>query len=391
VDLTAFIESHVRGLRREPAAGPPHAVSCLAVEKVARQCVATRAGIRAGDLLCFVDGSPAARQSPRLCDRRARKRLLGFYSRAGRETVELATTGIEIGIELDYTAEAIRARFEPDDPDPKALERLWELGDCSALGELSRAALAARGGAGTPALLFEGVSLWEAGQHAAGLERMREYVDRYGRDWTMNFTAIALHYAGLEELRQGRKEAGLAGLRRAFDYDPLESTADAIAEVTGVRPPLETARWRGRPFPVAYALPTIEGARKTVGLADTLQAMGPRKLLAVCVLATYRSNGPYYDLLGRYHNFATFFAPFLAGMHAVTTVPQRYPDRPHHYEREDEVRALPLPFEVLLDTGEVTAAIAPSGSPFVLLVDAAGTIVSEGALESVDFWNALAG
>ena len=390
MDLTAFIESHVKGLRREPAPGPPHAVSCLAVKRVAKQCVATRAGIGAGDLLCLVDGSPAARMTPKLYDHRARKRLLGFYSRADRQTVELATTGIEVGVELDYTAEAIRARFRPDDPDLSALERLWELGDCAALGELSRATLAARGNAGTPALLFEGVALWEAGQHAAGLERMREYVTRYGRDWTMNFTSIAAHYAALEDLRQGRKEAGLERLRRAFDYCPLESTADAIAEVTGVRPPLDRPRWKGRPFPVAYALPTIEGEGKTVDLGATLRAMGPRQLLCVCVLASYRSNGPYYDLLNRYHNFATFFAPFLAGMHAITMEPRRYPDRLHHYEREDEVRALPLPFEVLLEQGEVATAIAPPGSPFVLLVDGGGTIVSEGQLESVDLWNALA-
>jgi hypothetical protein len=58
--------------------------------------------------------------------------------------------------------------------------------------------------------------------------------------------------------------------------------------------------------------------------------------------------------------------------------------------REDEVRALPLPFELLLEEGEVVAELAPSGSPFIVLVDAQGTILCEGELESVDFWDALA-
>ena len=390
MELAAFIESHVKGLRRDPVGNPPHAVSCLAVKKLAKQCVATRAGVAKGDLLTLVDGSPAGRHSKQLYGQRAKKRLLTFYSRSRQESIELATSGIEIGVELDYTAEAIRARFKPENIDLNALERLWELGDCQGLLELSRRALAVEGNEKTPALLFEGVALWEAGQYEAGLERMRAYLTRYGRNWTMNFAAIAGHYAGLDELRQGRRDEGLAQLQRAFDYSPLESTADAIAEVTGVRPPLEKPRWVGQRFPVDYALPTIEGEKKTVALAPALQAMAEHQLLCVCVLANYRSNGPYYDLLNRYHNFATFFAPFLAGMHAITLEPKRYPDRAAHYRVEDEVRALPLPFEVLLEEGEVTGALSPKGSPFVLLVDKRGTIVSEGALESVELWNALA-
>jgi hypothetical protein len=388
--LEAFIESHVKALRSEASERVPRPLTCLAVKKVAKRCVATRAGVAAGDLLSLVDGSPAGRCSPKLYDDRANKRLLTFYSRARREVVELATSGIEIGVELDYTADAIRTRFKPADVDPSALERLWELGECRALLELSRAALAFAGNEKTPALLFEGVGLWEAGEYASGLERVQAYVERYGRDWTMNFAAIALHYFGLEELRQGHRDAGLEKLQRAFDYSPLESTADAIAEITGVRPPLEKPVWKGRPFPVSYSLPTIEGEAKTVGLAPALQAMPAEKLLCVCVLASYRSNGPYYDLLGRYHNFATHFRPFLQGLHVLTLEAKRYPNRALHYAREDEVRALGLPFEVLLEQGEVCGALSPSGSPFVLLVDRAGTIVYEGELDSVGFWNTLA-
>jgi hypothetical protein len=390
VDLTAFIESQIKDLRREPGERAPRPATCLAVTKVAKRCVASRAGVARGDLLSLVDGSPASRQSTRLYQHRARKRLLTFHSTARGERVELATTGVEIGIELDYTPEGIRARFKPSELDLNALERLWELGDCAALLELSRATLGIPGAEETPALLFEGVGLWEAGQHAAGLERIRSYATRYGSNWTMNFAAIALHYLGLEELRLGQKETGLARVRRAFEYYPLESTADVIAEITGVRPPLETPRWVKKPFPVAYVLPTLEGEKKTVGLEATLQAMSPEQLLVVCVLASYRSNGPYHDLLSRYHNYATWFAPFLAGLHVLTTEPKRHPRRPYDYALEDEVRGLGLPFEVMLEQGDVFEALAPSGSPFVLLLDHRGTIVYEGGLESVEWWDTLA-
>jgi hypothetical protein len=390
VNLDAFIDSQIKALRSEPSDRVPRPVGCLVVEKVATQCVAARAGVRKGDLLSLVDGSPAARQSPRLYEQRAAKRLLTFYSRQSRAVIELATTGIETGATFDYTAEAIHSRFKPADPDPSALVRLWELGDCAGLLQLSRAALATPGNEQTPALLFEGVGLWEQGEYEAGLERIRHYLTRYGNDWTMNFRAAGMHYLGLEALRLGQKDVGLQRLQAAFEYSPLESTADAIAEITGVRPPMNVPVWTGRPFPVDYSLETFERERKTVSLGDTLRAMAPGKLLCVCLLASYRSNGPYSDFLGRWHNYASYFAPFLEGLHVITMEPKRYPDREYHYRREDEVRALPLPFELLLEEGEVVSQLAPSGSPFIVLVDAQGTIRSEGELESVELWDALA-
>ena len=277
-------------MQSQPSEPAPRPVSCLSVVKVAKRCVAARAGIGPGDLLSLIDGSPASRESPKLYNHRAHKRLLTFYSRARRETVELATTGIDIGASLDYTAEAIHSRFKPNDPDLSALERLWELGDCATLLQLSRAALAVDGNQGTPALLFEGVGLWEAGQYQPGLERIQQYITRYGSDWTMNFRAIGMHYLGLEALRQGHRDAGLEQLEEAFEYSALESTADAIAEITGVRPPMKRPRWTGRGFPERYVLPTLEGAQKRVALDETLRAMAPHQLLCVCLLATYRSN-----------------------------------------------------------------------------------------------------
>jgi hypothetical protein len=207
----------------------------------------------------------------------------------------------------------------------------------------------------------------------------------------MNFAAIGIHYLGLELQRQGHKQAGLEKLQRGFEYHATESTAEVIAEITGVKPPVDVPRWKGRAFPVDYTLPTIEGETKTVSLSATLSGMAEHQLFCVCLIASYRSNGPYYDLLDRFHNFATWFATYLAGVHVLTMKAERHSGRPYHYTREDEVRALPVPFEVLLEEGEVVGELSPSGSPFVLLLRPDGTIVYEGELGCVDFWDALAG
>ena len=226
--MEEFIRSHVKALQASPAARPPRMASCLAVEKVAARSVAAQAGVGAGDLLMLLDATPAARLAPQLYMHRALKRLYTFYLQARAEQVELATTGIEIGVKLAHTADAIKAGYKPVSSSPSELEKLWEYREYKALLELSAATVKLKGGRETPALLFEGVGLYETGHPSEGMVLVNEYFAKYGRNWTMNFAAIALHYLGQDALRQGNREHGLEVMRRGFDYFAIERTADAL-------------------------------------------------------------------------------------------------------------------------------------------------------------------
>jgi hypothetical protein len=92
----------------------------------------------------------------------------------------------------------------------------------------------------------------------------------------------------------------------------------------------------------------------------------------------------------RYHNFATWFAPFLRGLHVVTMEAERPADRPHYFRAEDQVLADRLPLDLLLEDGSVTQAVGQTSSPFVLLLDRHRQVRSEGELDGVDLWNAVA-
>ena len=389
--MEEFIRSHVKALSASSGARPPRAASCLAVEKVAARSVAAQAGVGAGDLLMFVDATPAARLEPKLYTHRALKRLYTFFLKARAEQVELATTGIEIGMKLAHTAEAIKALYKPTSSSPSDLEKLWEYRDYKALLELSSATVKLKGGRETPALLFEGVGLYETGHPSEGMALVNEYFAKYGRNWTMNFAAIALHYLAQDALRQGNREHGLEAMRRGFDYFAIERTADALRELTGVRPPMDVPKWVGKKYPGDYALPILEGATGTVSLKETLAGMDHEKLLVVCLLASYRSNGPYSDFLQRWVNCATWFKPFFHGLQVVTMEAKRHENREFHYQMEDAARAAGLPFALLHDAdGAAHEPINPDRSPCVLTLDRAGTIVGESDLEAVELWDMLA-
>ena len=388
--MDEFIRSHVKSLQ-STSARPPKPVSCLRVERTAPRSVAGHASIAAGDLLVSLDGGPASKADPKLYKHRANKRLYTFFSHARAEQVELACTGIEIGVELAYTSEAIKVRYKPAAFDPTALEALWKNRSHQLLMELSSATLAHPGMRETPALLFEGVGLWEAGRHDEGMPRIQDYQRHHARSWTTNYAAIGMHYQGLEHLRLGRPDEALERLRAAFAYCPFVRTSDEIERLTGERPPPRSPKWTGQQWPARYSLPTLEGEPGWASLADSLASMGDGKVFIVCLLATYRSNGPYGEFLERWLNFATWFGPFLGGLHVITMEPARFAEGAWHYRLEDSARSLACRFNLLFDErGDVHTPVAPDRSPFICALDRRGTVLYEGDLESVDLWDTLA-
>lgn len=386
-----FIRSQVRELKRTPNVRLPRPAECMIVTKLAPRSLAAHAGVGVKDLLVSLDGQPAASLAPQTCALRAPEHRWVFYSRPRHELVELRATGIEPGVELQHTTDAIKERYQPGKSSPSDLEALWAARDWAALEKLSAATLAAYGrDRDTPALVFLGAALWETGRRAEGAKLVDEYVASYAPHWTMNFTGIGYCYQALGRLARGERDEGLALLHTAFEYDRCPRLADAVEKHAGTRPPLEEPRWLGRELPVAYRLPRLDARDQLVDLDRTLAAIAEDQVLGVCLLASYRGNGPYDDFMRRYHNYATWFSSFLRGLHVVTTEPERYPDRPQYFRGEDLVLADGLPLELLLEDGRVTAAVQQTSSPFVVLLDRHRRVRYEGELGSVDLWNTLA-
>jgi tetratricopeptide (TPR) repeat protein len=387
--LAEFVRSHVQGLTRRRAAMPRPA-QCMIVKRVAPGSVAAHAGIAPKDFLAQMDGAAASTLVPELYLYHAPRHEYVFYARSSHEAIDLHATGIDIGVEVAYTPEAIRASYDPRNPNYKSLEALWEARDHATLETLCSETLA-RGPRDSPALLFRGAALYEAARHDEALKLLREYHDEYASHWTMNFTAVALYYLGLDALQNGQRDQALGLLYTAFDHNDFDRIAAALEKQTGERPAPPPPRWVGQRFPVDYHLPALDTAQPvTVKLSDRLAAMPEEKRLIVCVLDGYRGNGPYNAFMARYLGWAAHFAPYLYGLDAITEIRDRPAKRDHYFRYEDQVRAARLPFALLLDaSGAVAAAIEPHGSPHILVLDRQGIVRYEGEMESADLWALL--
>jgi hypothetical protein len=389
--MDAFIRSQIRELKRTRNVRMPKPAQCMVVTEQAPRSLAGEAGVAVKDFLVSLDDEPGAALVHQTWFYRADEHRWLFYSRPRHELVALHATGIEPGVMLRHTPDAIKERYDPKQSSPAEFEALWEARDWEALARLSAATLAAYGrDQDTPALVFSGAALYETGRTEDGLALVDLYQDRFASHWTMNFRGIGYYCQALALLRGGQKERGLGLLQTAFEHNACSRLADAVQKYTGTRPPLNEPRWLDRIFP-DYRLPRLEGGEQgDVALADAAGALGPGELFAVCLLATYRGNGPHNDFMMRYLNFGRWFGPFLKGLHVVTMEPDRPKDRPHYLRGEDAVVKAGLPLDVLLEDGSLTAEVQQAGSPFIVLVDRDRRVRAEGELSSVDLWNALA-
>jgi hypothetical protein len=387
VSLQAFINSQIRNLTRTPNVRMPRPSQCLMVTKLATPSLAAHAGVAARDFLVSLDAMPAAGISPDTYTLRARTLEWCFYSRARHELIALAATGIEPGVKLQHTPDGIRERYNPKTSPSSDLEVLWEARDFKSLEDLSRKTLAARE-RDHPALAFLGAALYETGGKTEGIALVDEFAKNFASHWTMNFTGIAYSYLAQDLLAKGDLDGGIGMLQTAFEHNPCPRLADMVERHTGVRPPPETPLWLGRKFP-DYTLPHLDSGGPAVSLAATLASLTEGQLLAVCLLASYRGNGPYNELMLRYHNFATWFSPFLKGLHVITMEKQRPDDRAYYFKGEDAVRASKLPLDLLLESGSLTGEVQQPGSPFVVLLDRHGVVRYEGELDAVGLWETL--
>jgi len=387
-----FARSQIQALQRTPGAPMPRPAQCQVVTRIASHGIAAQAGVAHRDLLARADGQPASRVPSRLYVTLAAQRSYTFYSRARHELIELVTTGLDPGVLLEPTTPAIRASYDPRTNDPTAQEILWANRDWEALEEVTGRSLASASARASPALLFHGAALFETGRQKSGIDEIHAFLLQHSKDWTMNFGGVARYYAALQARREGREDHARQLFEQAWEYNTSDRMAELLEKATGRRPQKPASPWLQRRFPVEYAYPAFEeDAPRTIALRDALAAMTNDQLLCVCLLASYRSNGPYSDLLQRWHNYVFYMGEYLAGLHVLTTETQRYPNREFHYECEARVRALGRPFHLLHehDSG-VTRVVAPRSSPMVFLLDRTGTVVYQGWLDAVDIWDVLA-
>lgn len=184
--------------------------------------------------------------------------------------------------------------------------------------------------------------------------------------------------------RDGRTDEARELVHRAWTRIEHARIDRIYERIYKSRPPARSTLLHQR-MPVDYVLPRDAGGR--VALAAALDSLPPGGLLLVCLLADYRTNGPYNDFLSRLQTWSKVVGPRLA-LHAITLDRAlRYAEAAAEAEAELSER---MPVNVLLGDGRVHAGLDPTGSPHVYAVDRTGRIVHTNVRRALHIWQALA-
>lgn len=389
------------------AKGPrPVPADCQDVAAVSGASVAGTAGLRVGDWLVSIDGQPGHLCNRRLYAEFAARRHWVFYAPEGGERVDLETSGVEIGVRLRPTVPAVVAHWDPVDGDLDCLLPVWESGQWDVLYDLAwKHCQRSRQSPGllsrlsrlsiwdTPALVLLGAALWERGRERRGMSLIDAYMEKYAENHPVSYCAVAGYYRALAHLREGFQRRAVKALRDAWKLHPFERIGARHSELAGEVLLVKRGTWVGRRFPAEYALQTLHtdpALVSQVSLADALRDMRTTQVLLVCLLGDQRGNLAYDDFLMRYLNYYTWLPRLFAGLHVITSMPERKMGEPW-WDAEDLARADGLPVAVLLDEyGHVPDHAHPPSSPTVYALDSGGTVLHEGLLDPVEMWDSLA-
>ena len=148
----------------------------------------------------------------------------------------------------------------------------------------------------------------------------------------------------------------------------------------------------GHKYDPGFSMPHLEGGKGNGSLSEIFKTMSPDQILPICLMLTYRGNGPYNDGIKEYRAMYPHCKDKMMPMLVITNVSEKRADRPGWFEAEEALIKAGLPITVLFDESALFADGNLSGAPEYICVDNKGTVVWDDSLhDDCAYWTMLSG
>jgi len=393
-----------QSVTKKSATKAPSDAKTLEIDRVAPGSPAADLGLQRGDKFVSVNGKPALTADIPLLLAQSSSAAYRFYLPRDSASLDVKTKGLPLGIETSASSAGIAEQYKSKGEFEKAgLLTLWERRDYERIGQacaMSNARLNKYNLIGkltgkpksfSFTELMTAICEIETGNAASGYKALGKYEDDHAYAETSEVQAIINFYHGLKAKAQGNTGAYQQLVESAFESYPQSERLREEARSLGLE--IDRADRRvGLSLPSAQSLKFLEGGKGTTSLHDILQAMTPTQILPLCLMTTFRGNGPYNDALIPYISLQPKISERLHPLVVLTDVAEKRKDRPHWFSNEDLAKKVKCPFMVLHgDLADVLQTLTPRGAPEFFALDRSGTVVWSGSLDAdYDYWNMLA-
>ncbi|MHA3915510.1 peroxiredoxin family protein [Halovulum sp. GXIMD14793] len=238
----------------------------------------------------------------------------------------------------------------------------------------------------TPAVLFDGIINYHKSKLALAHKSIMSYATDGMDNETVNYHTLTHYYIGmLSDDPQHRQQCFAQAFR---DNQSRMERLNRLLLDQGVFQPDVADEDDALYISLDIELPRMERAGY-VSLAQLIAA-GAHELTPVCVMPSYRANGPYAEFMLNYarmsHHFLNHINPPI-----VVTDETLHGSTLHWKKVEDFVRGQGIPVRVLLDEDMMLATyLGQQYSPAIYVIDRQGKVQHDSGLDQpIDYWRLL--
>ena len=390
-------------IEKKPIAKPPAFSKTLQIDKIAPGSPAEDLTLRPGDKLLSVNGKAALTTDiPELLASQDAVQYRFFLSNEN-SFLEVATTGLPLGIVTSASSDGIVDQYAAATTlEAEGLLKLWERGDYERIKQIVKSVdkrlnrmnvlgkLTGKRKTYSATTLMSAACEFEAGNAAAGKAGLEDYTLKHLHSETSDVNAVMSYYCGMEMKSQGNNEAYQSHIEEAYSSYPESARIRDEALHAGVevdRPDPRVGTSVASDTPLTY----LEGGQGVTSLRNLLAGLAPGKILPLCLMPTYRGNGPYNEALLPYIALYPFIKDKLHPLVVLTNVTAKRKDRPYWFSHEVLAKKQDVPLLVLHDpAAEFMEDFTPTGAPEFFALDQSGKIIWSGGLgEDYEYWDMM--
>ncbi|KJZ18642.1 hypothetical protein [Loktanella sp. S4079] len=389
-------------LEHNETPNPTAAKGHVVITQIARKSPAAALALEAGDALVSVNGTPAAKADiPAILLANKQVTYVFHRHRAGT-MVRVKTAALPMGVRTEPSSDDIVARYRTQTLDQfEDAMTLWERGDHDHLRKICDGTAATKifrkfshtTNDNDLVTFVRAVCDIEAGDQEVfrGILTLR---NEMGNGTNGSVARLADFYAARYRWQAGEEDACrniLIPLMHEGGWDSPRMTA--FAKEVGIKQSENYSRL-GKQYNYlldAMALEVVAGGDWVANVTAWAKALPPDKVMPVCLMLTFRGNGPYNMGLTAFRTMYPFIKDRVERFVVITSVPDRGNDPKEWYLAEDAAIAEGLPLVVLADPSAFFADANVSAAPEYIALSHENLVVWDDSLhDDYAYWEMVA-
>jgi hypothetical protein len=365
---------------------PPTPGGFLVIDKVAVGSPADALNLEEADLILSINNKPA--DSVDLTQLAIQRKPIDYelYQQKSKVLVTIKTNGLLLGVSFSKCSEALVRDIQEDKGDSiSAMVTLWQRQDykhireaCGAGESLFDKLLAFIINDPLDQLMIAICDIEENIDLPKAFEFINKFEEKHNSSYTTDVNSLVYYYRAKEVLNNGDHELFHNYVEYMGSLSPDYQRFRSFVEDTDPKYLASDSPNEGKQFNVNNQLVFLDDNRAPFTLQSVLDEMPKDFLLPICLMSTYRANGPYHDCVKAYHSVYPFIKNYCFPLLVITDDDVGSKNQNYWLSSEKDAKKAGLSLRIAYDE-EASFAwdIELSGAPKFITINKEREIVSD--------------